>query len=95
MGYIAGKAPEPLAYERWLLGWLDENQIVCQQTGDETTTVSAIEEQGGVKAVMVPISPTSAVVVESRRALVPKKLKACTKNKEIKAEQSMQTPVVE
>jgi M6 family metalloprotease-like protein len=69
MGYIAGKAPEPLAYERWLLGWLDDNQIVCQQTGDETTTLSAIEEQGDIKAIMVPISPTSAVIVESRRAL--------------------------
>ena len=29
------------------------------------------------------------------QALVPKKLKACTKNKKIKAEKQMQTPVVE
>lgn len=69
MGYIAGKAPEPLAYERWLLDWLDDNQIVCQQTSDETVTLSAIEEEGNVKAVIVPTGPTTALMVESRRAL--------------------------
>jgi hypothetical protein len=69
MGFISGKAPEWLAYERWYLGWLDDNQIICQQTGDETTTLSAIETAGGVKAVMVPTGPTTAVVVESRRAV--------------------------
>lgn len=69
MGYIAGRAPEPLAYERWLLGWIDDNQILCQPTGNETTTLSAIEKAGGTKAVMVPTGPTSAVIVESRRAL--------------------------
>lgn len=69
MGYSIGKAPEPFAYERWLLGWLDDNQIVCQASNSEATTLLAIEEQGGIKTVMVPISSTSAVVVESRRAL--------------------------
>ena len=69
MGFIAGKAPEPLAYERWLVGWLEDDQIICQQTGDETTTLSAIEEEGGIKAVMVPTGRTTSVIVESRRAL--------------------------
>ncbi|HZM24713.1 MAG TPA: M6 family metalloprotease domain-containing protein [Anaerolineales bacterium] len=69
MGYIAGRVPEPLAYERWLLGWIDDDQIICQPTGEETTTLSAIEKEGGIKAVIVPTGPTSAVIVESRRAL--------------------------
>lgn len=43
MGYISGRAPEPLAYERWLVGWIDDNQIVCQPTGEQTITLSAIE----------------------------------------------------
>jgi M6 family metalloprotease-like protein len=69
MGFISGNAPEPLAYERWQLGWLDDEQITCQETSDETVTLSAIEIPGGTKAVMVPTGTTSVVVVESRRSL--------------------------
>lgn len=69
MGYIDGNAPELFAFERWQLGWLDDNQIYCHQTGDAIVTLSAIETAGGTKAVMVPISDAKAVVVESRRAL--------------------------
>lgn len=69
MGYIDGKAPELFAFERWQFGWLDDEQIFCQHTGDEKVTLSAIEIAGGLKAVMVPIDNTLAVVVESRRAL--------------------------
>jgi hypothetical protein len=69
MGYIGGTAPEFFAFERWMLGWLDDEQIFCQQTDDETVSLSPIETTGGTKAVMVPISDTKVVVVESRRAL--------------------------
>ena len=69
MGFIAGDAPEFLAYERWLLGWLDDTQIYCQQTAEETVYLTAIESEGGVKALMVPTGPNSLVAVESRRAL--------------------------
>jgi M6 family metalloprotease-like protein len=66
MGNINGKGKEPLAFERWQLGWLDDSQVVCQLTNDQTTTLSAIETPGGTKAVMVPTGKTTAVVVESR-----------------------------
>jgi M6 family metalloprotease-like protein len=69
MGLISGLAPEYLAYERWLLGWLDDAQISCQKNDDSTVTLTAIELEGGIKAVMVPTGPTSLVAVESRRAL--------------------------
>lgn len=69
MGFIAGNAPEFLAFERWNLGWLEDSQIVCQLTGTETTTLSAIEAAGGTKAVIVPISSNKVLVIESRRAL--------------------------
>ena len=69
MGYIEGRAPELFAFERWQLGWLDDEQIYCQQTRDEKVTLSAIEIAGGIKAVIVPIDNSRAVVVESRRAL--------------------------
>jgi M6 family metalloprotease-like protein len=69
MGLISGLAPEYLAYDRWLLGWLDDAQISCQLNSDSTVTLTAIEQPGGIKAVMVPTGPTSLVVVESRRTL--------------------------
>lgn len=69
MGYIDGNAPEYFAYERWQLGWLDDEQIFCQTSGEQTVELSAIETIGGTKAVMIPVSETKVVVVESRRRL--------------------------
>ncbi|HET9904999.1 MAG TPA: hypothetical protein VFQ23_00115 [Anaerolineales bacterium] len=69
MGFIAGKAPEFFAFERWQLGWLDDEQIFCQQTVEEIVTLSAVETPGGIKAIIVPINDSQAVIVESRRAL--------------------------
>ncbi len=69
MGYIDGKAPEFFAFERWQMGWLDDDQIHCQPDGNQTTSLTAVEAIGGTKAVMIPISDTRLVVVESRRAI--------------------------
>lgn len=69
MSYITGKAPEFFAFERWQMGWLDDNQIFCQLDGEQTVTLSAIETIGGIKAVMIPVSETKVVAVESRRRL--------------------------
>jgi hypothetical protein len=68
MGLIGGQAPEYFVYERWLLRWLDDSQISCQQAGDATVMLTPVEFEGGLKAVVIPTGPTSAVVVESRRA---------------------------
>ncbi len=69
MNDIGGNAPEFLAYERWLLDWLDDEQIICQEGSDQTTTITPIETPGGIKAVMVPVGESRLVAVESRRAL--------------------------
>lgn len=68
MDLISGEAPEYLAYERWFLGWLDDDQIACLSESTEVR-LEPIEAAGGLKAAIVPRSPTRAVVVESRRAL--------------------------
>ena len=68
MDDIASEAPEYLAWERWHAGWLDDDQILCVD-GGTTATITPIEETGGVKALVVPIHDTRAVVVESRRAI--------------------------
>lgn len=62
------RAPGMFAFERWQLGWMDDGQIVCQTGGEQTTDLSAIEQAGGTKAVMIPLGERSALVVESRRA---------------------------
>jgi M6 family metalloprotease-like protein len=69
MGNIAGFAPEYFAYERWQLGWIDDNQIFCQLDGEQVTTLTAIEIPGGIKAVIVPVGSSRVVVIESRKKL--------------------------
>jgi M6 family metalloprotease-like protein len=64
-------APGLLAWERWVLGWLDDEQVACVnpfKDGDVTELVTPIGKSGGLKALVIPMSETSALVVESRRA---------------------------
>ena len=67
MGRIDANAPEYFAFERWQLGWLDDSQIVCLPSGERRVFLSAIEITLGIKAVIVPLSESRAVVVESRQ----------------------------
>lgn len=70
MGNIFGHAPELTAYERWTLGWLDDEQMVCLPLGYTAQhTLHAIEQPGGVKAIVVSLDENRLLVVESRRAL--------------------------
>jgi len=68
MGLISGAAPEYFAWERWLLGWLDDDQVVCAKPGTTTVTLTPVETDGGRKMVVVPLNANSAVVAEYRRA---------------------------
>lgn len=67
MGLIAGPAREYLAWERWNLAWLTDEQVTCAQPGTTTATLTPVERVNGLKMVVVPVGPTTAVVVESRR----------------------------
>jgi len=71
MGFSSyeSNSPSLLAYERWNLGWLDDSQIKCMNESKTTQLITPVETIGGVKAVMVPISKTKAVVIESRHPL--------------------------
>ncbi|MFM6966932.1 MAG: hypothetical protein ACKOWI_06200 [Rhodoluna sp.] len=62
-------APGLFAWERFALGWLDQSQMFCASNPTGTYAVSPVETAGGVKAVVVPLTSTSALVVESRRAI--------------------------
>lgn len=67
MGLISGEAPGFVAYERWLLGWLDDSQIYCHAEGSVAIEIQELASSGGLKAVMVPLTNTKALVVESRK----------------------------
>ncbi|MEM6736926.1 MAG: hypothetical protein AAF620_12755, partial [Bacteroidota bacterium] len=69
MGTQAGNAPGFFAFERWVLGWIDDSQIVCHEIGETEVELEALEKIGGTKAIMVPLDSTSALVVESRRKI--------------------------
>jgi M6 family metalloprotease-like protein len=63
------QAPGLLAWERYVLGWLDESQLVCSPNGVGNYSLTPIETAGGIKAVVIPTGRTTALVVEDRRAL--------------------------
>ncbi len=74
MGLISGRAPGPLAWERWLLAWLDDDQVICPPM--HTTCTVALAPVGSDPAadasrrcrmVVVPVTRTAAVVVENRQ----------------------------
>jgi len=69
MGKISGKGKDLFGWEKWILGWLDDSQIVCVNSGANRATLTPLETTGGVKLFVSPISPTSALEVESRQAL--------------------------
>ena len=59
------------AWLRWLPGWLDDDQVTCiteDSVEDEIFALSPINEIGGEKeALIIKLSETMVVVVESRR----------------------------
>ena len=71
MGFSSyeSNAPSLFAFERWNLGWINDSQIKCLKDAKSTELISPVQTSGGVKAVVIPISRTKAVVIESRRAI--------------------------
>lgn len=70
MGLIGGKGPQYFGWESWKLGWVDDGQVACQASrGSRTVDLTAVEYGSGTKIAVVPTGPTTAYVVESRRAV--------------------------
>ena len=56
-----------LGWHKWRLRWLDPAQLTCLSSpGMREETLTAIARQGGKKLVVVPMSASSAYVVEAR-----------------------------
>ena len=56
---------------RFVMGWLTDSQVFCKPFSDLTSTQLMLapidDRRSGLKAVMIPISETKLIVVESRR----------------------------
>ena len=70
MGLISGDAPDLFAYEKWMLGWIDDVSIFCGNQEELIVDLKPIEsfEQGN-KMIILPINETKSIAIESRRAI--------------------------
>ncbi|MFZ6745518.1 hypothetical protein ACO0LC_20020 [Undibacterium sp. JH2W] len=72
MGNPAGKAHELLGWERWQLGWLDDQQVQCASGATLQTRLTPIERRDdsgtSSKIIIVPTGKNTAIIIESRRA---------------------------
>jgi M6 family metalloprotease-like protein len=72
-----GPSRTMMAWSRWLLGWLDDDQVYCKPinalpNGATYVDLQPIDsEQDGFKALMIPTSDHTALVVEARRPVGP------------------------
>ena len=57
------------AWNRWLMGWVADSQVVCldESTNVYETSISTLNLKGGLKAVVIKLSPTEVLIVEARR----------------------------
>jgi len=70
MGTLNGSAPDLFAWEKWKLGWISDDQVVCVvEAGTQRIRLTAVERRHDTKLVVVPTGPTAAYVIETRRAL--------------------------
>lgn len=68
MGWIEGLAPDYLAYSKWRLGWIDDEQVACApQEGEFDLT--PVETAEGLKLVMIPLDRYHGYAVEYRKPL--------------------------
>lgn len=71
MGNQNGPYRDLSGWLRFIIGWLADNQVYCQETsGFVTNDVSLIplnESKDGIKLVVIPTGTESAIVIESRR----------------------------
>ena len=63
-------ARETLAWSRWQLGWLDENQIRCVTEPPATVGLRPVADPGdGIAMAAIPLAAHEVIVIESRRRI--------------------------
>jgi len=69
MNWATGPGVELTSWNRWLIDLITDDQIRCLPNSSTTTLLTPVEVIGGIKGAVIPLSPTEAIVIESRRAL--------------------------
>ena len=68
MGDLRGHGKNFFGWEKWLLGWLDDRQVICvTEKKKKIFKLSAIERKDNdipTKMIVVPLGDKQAVVVE-------------------------------
>jgi hypothetical protein len=60
-------APGLLAWHRWKLGWIDDDEVLCQiGPGQIEATLSPVSNPGGTKLLTVRTGPSTAYAIETR-----------------------------
>ena len=71
MGNQDGESKELSGWMRFVAGWLDDEKVYCQELSTlkttEVTLVPLNVSGNGIKMVVVPISETKVLLIESRR----------------------------
>ena len=63
-------APSMLGWNRWRLGWITDDSVVCvKPTAENRITLSPLQSGTGSLLAVVPLSATRALIMESRRPL--------------------------
>lgn len=66
-----GESRELSGWLRFVAGWLSDDKVYCQEFGTlnsvEVSLIPLSDSASGIKMVVIPVSQTKAVVVESRR----------------------------
>ena len=68
MDWIASSAPGYMGYSRWILQWIDDSQVRCVKA-NTTVALTPVATPIGIKLAIVPLSSSSALVAEVRRAI--------------------------
>lgn len=68
MGWIEGLAPDYMAYSKWRLGWIEDDQAACAAEGGEFT-LTPVETGEGLKLVMIPLDEYHGYAVEYRKPI--------------------------
>ena len=53
-------------WEKYILGWLDDPQMMCHKAGEVTGNLVSLTKTNGLKMIAVPISSSQVLVVENR-----------------------------
>jgi hypothetical protein len=71
MGSQDGYSRELSGWQRFVAGWLDDAKVHCQEfsslSGNEITLVPLSDRSDGIKMVVIPITNSKSLIIESRR----------------------------